>query len=149
MVQNISTATAEKFRIGELCLKKYKYWWVLLRVSQATLGSLVLINTTGRTDFGDLTEEEAAELAPITKEIEAVLRRVFSFDKINYLMLRMKDPEVHFHIIPRYSSLRTFNGREFLDKNWPVLGDSLNNSIPMSEEELMGLYSYLAKELGG
>ncbi|HZU51781.1 MAG TPA: hypothetical protein VE968_07895, partial [Sphingomicrobium sp.] len=40
-------------------------------------------------------------------------------ERINYLMLMMLDPHVHFHVIPRYSEPRTWNGVEFVDEGWP------------------------------
>jgi diadenosine tetraphosphate (Ap4A) HIT family hydrolase len=32
----------------------------------------------------------------------------------------MKDPNVHFHLIPRYSSEFEFAGQKFFDPDWPV-----------------------------
>jgi diadenosine tetraphosphate (Ap4A) HIT family hydrolase len=43
------------------------------------------------------------------------------YERINYLMLMMVDPHVHYHVIPRYSTSRTFNGVEFVDAGWPAL----------------------------
>jgi diadenosine tetraphosphate (Ap4A) HIT family hydrolase len=34
-------------------------------------------------------------------------------------MLMMVDPEVHFHVIPRYSMPRSWKGIEFADAGWP------------------------------
>ena len=34
-------------------------------------------------------------------------------------MLMMVDPNVHFHVIPRYSEPRSWNGIEFPDAGWP------------------------------
>ena len=44
----------------------------------------------------------------VTRHIEGVLGRTFNYDRINYLMLMMVDPDVHFHVIPRYETQRTF-----------------------------------------
>ena len=47
-------------------------------------------------------------------------------------MLMMKDNEVHYHIIPRYSSNRTFDSLMFNDFGWPGLPDLKNcNDIEM------------------
>ena len=55
---------------------------------------------------------------------------MFQYDKINYLMLMMIDPNVHFHILPRYSENRDFEGFYFKDYGWPGLPDfSKNNEI--------------------
>ena len=42
-----------------------------------------------------------------------------SYERINYLMLMMVDPNVHFHVIPRYSEARQWDGVEFPDAGWP------------------------------
>jgi diadenosine tetraphosphate (Ap4A) HIT family hydrolase len=60
-----------------------------------------------------------AELATITKEIEATLVAELAYDKINYLMLMMVDPHVHFHIFPRYSGARTLDDVTVDDAGWP------------------------------
>jgi diadenosine tetraphosphate (Ap4A) HIT family hydrolase len=33
----------------------------------------------------------------------------------------MVDPDVHFHVIPRYSSARSFSGVEYPDRGWPAV----------------------------
>jgi len=38
---------------------------------------------------------------------------------INYLMLMMVDPDVHFHVIPRYASVRQHAGVQYADAGWP------------------------------
>jgi glycerol-3-phosphate cytidylyltransferase len=74
--------------------------------------------------------------------IERILKEKFSYSKINYLMLMMVDPEVHFHIIPRYENGTEFSGKNFPDKSWPGPPD-LSKSIDISEEE----QSKLCREL--
>jgi diadenosine tetraphosphate (Ap4A) HIT family hydrolase len=39
--------------------------------------------------------------------------------KINYLMLMMVDPHVHFHVLPRYEGDRSHGGIEVVDAGWP------------------------------
>ena len=46
-----------------------------------------------------------------------------AFEKINYLMLMMVDKEVHYHVLPRYSETRKFEGVAFPDPGWPVAPD--------------------------
>ena len=48
-----------------------------------------------------------------------VLRGFVAYEKINYLMLMMVDPDVHFHVLPRYQAPRTFGGATFPDTGWP------------------------------
>ena len=51
--------------------------------------------------------------------IERLLKAKTAYEKINYLMLMMVDPDVHFHVIPRYSGEREFGGLAFPDAGWP------------------------------
>ncbi len=60
-----------------------------------------------------------SELKQITTVVESSLKDLFKYDKINYLMLMMVDPDVHFHILPRYSATRVFGQAEFTDPGWP------------------------------
>ena len=34
-------------------------------------------------------------------------------------MLMMVDPNVHYHVLPRYEETRTFEGATFEDPGWP------------------------------
>ena len=57
----------------------------------------------------------------VVREIEHALKAVFDYEKINYLMLMMVDPNVHFHVIPRYSEPRSACGLTVPDPGWPAL----------------------------
>lgn len=115
--------TIEKFGFPATLLREFEHWVVLLRPAQPTLGSLVLAAKSGATDFSALPPEAHAELSKVTTAIEAALRDFVSYEKINYLMLMMVDPNVHFHVIPRYEGSRSFEGLEYIDAGWPKLPD--------------------------
>ena len=53
--------------------------------------------------------------------MESALAKAFQYDKINYLMLMMVDPDVHFHVLPRYAQPMQFADMEFIDAGWPVM----------------------------
>lgn len=112
-------ATAEKFGYPESLVARYEHWLVLVRPAQPTLGSLVLVCTDPVGSFGQISSEASRELQHAVAEIERVLGEAFDFEKINYLMLMMVDPDVHFHVLPRYSSEKSFEGQAFLDATWP------------------------------
>ena len=111
--------TIEKFGWPETLVKEFDNWVVLLRPAQPTLGSLVLAAKSDATAFGDLPREAHAELKQATGAIETALRRFSGYAKLNYLMLMMVDPQVHFHVIPRYEGTREWQGMEFADAGWP------------------------------
>ena len=54
-------------------------------------------------------------------DIERVLGEFVQFEKMNYMMLMMMDPDVHYHVLPRYEGNRNHNGIEFVDAGWPAL----------------------------
>jgi diadenosine tetraphosphate (Ap4A) HIT family hydrolase len=111
--------TAVKFGHPDTLVADYDHWCVLLRPGQVTLGSLVLVCKDEATRFSDISPEAFAELARATRDIETGLAAFRPYDRINYLMLMMVDPDVHFHVIPRYGAPQGFEGVDFADAGWP------------------------------
>lgn len=114
-------ATMRKFGAPQTIIRQYQYWSVMLRPAQATLGALVLAAHEPAEAFSQLSPESFTELHSITGQIESALTKAFQYDKINYLMLMMVDPDVHFHVIPRYAQPKPFAGMEFIDAGWPAM----------------------------
>jgi diadenosine tetraphosphate (Ap4A) HIT family hydrolase len=137
-------ATIEKFGWPASLVHEFEHWLVLVRPAQPTLGSLVLAAKSDATAFGDLTVEAHAELKQASAAIERALARLMSYEKLNYLMLMMVDPHVHFHVIPRYDGIHKWNGREFVDAGWPRLPD-LATAVALSAEEIQLLVQDLRK----
>lgn len=113
--------TLTKFGYPDSLIKEYNNWYLLLRPEQVTIGSLVLITKFGEEKYSELSNKSFTEFEKIVKEVESVLSDCFAYDKINYLMLMMVDPEVHYHIIPRYSHEVKFKEVKFSDFGWPGL----------------------------
>ena len=111
--------TVEKFGWPATLVKEFEHWVVLARPAQPTLGSLVLAAKSDVTAFGDLPAEAHAELKQATAAVESALSRAVNYAKLNYLMLMMVDPDVHFHVIPRHSGTRRLAGLELPDAGWP------------------------------
>jgi diadenosine tetraphosphate (Ap4A) HIT family hydrolase len=112
-------ATIQKFGYPETLIQEYQRWVVLLRPQQVTLGSLVLACKEPVRQFAEVSPAGFAELKQAVGDLEATLSLAFKFDKLNYLMLMMVDPDVHFHVIPRYAEPRDFEGQTFSDQSWP------------------------------
>ncbi|MFZ2998186.1 HIT family protein [Sphingobium sp.] len=127
-------ATMKKFGWPDSLIADYDYWVVLLRPAQPTLGSLVLAAKSGATAFGDLDGAAHAELKAVTAAIEAALTQAVGYAKINYLMLMMVDPHVHFHVIPRYEGTRSGGGLTVTDAGWPGQPD-LNAAVKVASED--------------
>ncbi len=116
-------ATMRKFGAPQTVIRQYQYWSILLRPAQVSLGSLVLTAHEPAHAFSELSQFSFIELHQVTKQMETALTKAFEYDKLNYLMLMMVDPDVHFHVIPRYAQARQFNNIEFLDYGWPGAPD--------------------------
>ena len=139
--------TGRKFGYPDTLLAEFDHWLVLLRPAQVTLGSLVLLCTDEAARFGEISSEASTELKTATSRIEEVLASAFAYDKINYLMLMMVDPDVHFHVIPRYEGEREFEATPFTDAAWPGPPDvtsALDLSDPLFQALLRDLRTRFA-----
>jgi diadenosine tetraphosphate (Ap4A) HIT family hydrolase len=112
-------STLETFGYPNSLIGEGDHWAVLMRPKQVTVGALVLAAKSGALAFGALPRQAYAELGVMTAKCEAMLKAAFAPDKINYLMLMMVDPHVHFHVLPRYAAVREVDGRSFADTAWP------------------------------
>lgn len=116
-------ATLAKFGYPATLLKELEHWCILLRPAQATLGAVVLCSRHEATALADLPPAAFAEMHTAVSLIETRLKAFRPFRKINYLALMMVDPQVHFHVLPRYAEAQTFEGISFPDPGWPALPD--------------------------
>jgi diadenosine tetraphosphate (Ap4A) HIT family hydrolase len=137
-------STIQAFGYPRTLLREYDRWIVLLRSKQATLGALVLACKDEAKAFPDISKEAFAELATATRQIEATLRATFACDKLNYLMLMMVDPDVHFHVLPRYAAEREFLGVRFSDPGWPKV-PNLGHENELTPEVFESLRRHLSE----
>ena len=136
--------TISKFGYPATLIAEYQHWVVLLRPAQPTLGSLILAAKSEVTAFSELKPRAFTELGTVTAAIEKVLKQAVAPAKINYLMLMMVDPNVHFHVIPRYEGGRGFSGIDISDAGWPgvpVLGEARK----LEADEIEKLIGWLRK----
>ena len=135
----VPNATVEKFGYPKSLISEYAHWVVLLRPQQVTLASLILACKSPATEFSRIGESSFETFGTVVSDIESCLRRTFSYDKINYLMLMMVDPHVHFHVLPRYGSIRDFAGKTFIDAGWPSAPDlgAVNDITESQRSELL------------
>ncbi|EQB08176.1 MAG: family hydrolase [Novosphingobium lindaniclasticum] len=140
-------ATMEKFGYPHTLVAEFAHWAVLARPTQPTLGSLVLAAKSDATAFGALPAESHADLKLATAAIEAALRKAVGYDRLNYLMLMMVDPHVHFHVIPRYEGAREWQGQEFVDCGWPKVPD-LGHAVALDGDDLAALVEWLKEHFG-
>ncbi|MFC1701162.1 HIT family protein [Pseudomonadota bacterium] len=117
----MTNQTAVRFGYPDTLIREYDHWLVLLREPQATLGSLILCEKSEAIEFSGISMQSFKEMSLVVADIERALKAAFSYEKINYLMLMMVDPNVHFHVIPRYSQSQSACGLTIADPGWPVV----------------------------
>ena len=125
-------STIEKFEYKRTLIREYDYWVVLLRPTQVTLSSLVIVCKEDAESISSISSLANSEFQIVVKDVEQVLKYIFNYDKINYLALMMLDKHVHFHVLPRYSESILFNGIKYSDKYWP-LAPQLSEKLNISE----------------
>jgi len=131
----MSNPTLLKFGYPGTLIREWDHWAVLVRPVQVTLGSLVLAARGDWTAYSQLPDVAFQEQAHAIRAIESALAQFCAFKRINYLMLMMVDPNVHFHVIPRYSEPRDWMERRFEDKGWPG-APQLKSGIALDPERL-------------
>jgi diadenosine tetraphosphate (Ap4A) HIT family hydrolase len=134
--------TIRRFGYPATLIAEYAHWVVLLRPAQPTLGSLILAAKGEATAFSDLDSAAFAELQQAVRDIERVLADAVGYTKINYLMLMMVDPHVHFHVIPRYEGERSACGVAVRDAGWPKV-PVMGEAIALSEEQIQAVSAWL------
>ena len=144
----MSNPTSERFGYPRTLIREYQHWLVLLREDQVTLGSLVLCARSDVTAFADLPAPAFAEMAQVVTDIEHSLAATINYEKINYLMLMMADPNVHFHVLPRYPGERSACGITMVDQGWPA-APQLAAPRTLGAAESSELVDYFAKHWVG
>jgi diadenosine tetraphosphate (Ap4A) HIT family hydrolase len=139
----VTNSTARKFGYPRTKVAETDHWLVLVRPQQPTFGSLVLVCKEDAQAFSDLSSAAFADLKIAVRGVEALLREVVDYQRINYLMLMMVDPDVHFHVIPRYEGERSHGGHTFADAGWPG-PPALASHVALGEEEAAALAAEFA-----
>lgn len=116
-------------------IAEYDHWCVLVRAAQATLGAMVLVCKEEATSFSTISPAAFGELGSVIGDIEAASKYFREWDKINYLMLMMVDPNVHFHVLPRYGEAQAFADLAFEDTGWPGQPD-LAGGVKLSPDQI-------------
>lgn len=134
--------TITRFGFPQTLVREYEHWVVLLRPAQPTLGSLVLAAKSDVTDFASLEPAAFAEMGQAVADIEAALQAAVKYSRINYLMLMMVDPHVHFHVLPRYEGERRAGGLSIADTGWPKL-PVLGDAVELEADQIATLVEWL------
>jgi diadenosine tetraphosphate (Ap4A) HIT family hydrolase len=136
--------TVRRFGYPATLIADYRHWVVLLRPSQPTLGSLVLAAKGEAMAFSDLDPAAFGELATVVRDVETALRAAVDYAKVNYLMLMMVDPHVHFHVIPRYDGERSAAGVTVADAGWPK-APALGEAVELDAGQIQAVAAWLKR----
>ncbi|HEY1606855.1 MAG TPA: HIT family protein [Allosphingosinicella sp.] len=134
--------TIRRFGHPATLVAEYAHWTVLLRPAQPTLASLILAAKSEATAFSELDAAAFAELQRAVDDIEGVLAEAVGYAKINYLMLMMVDPHVHFHVLPRYEGARSARGVTVTDAGWPK-APALSEAVALDAGQIEALTAWL------
>lgn len=134
--------TIRRFGYPETLVAEDEHWVVLLRPAQPTLGSLILAAKSEATAFSALDPEATAGLHATIRDIERTLATAVGYAKINYLMLMMVDPHVHFHVIPRYQGERSACGVTVMDAGWPKV-PALGEAVTLEPAQVEAMVGWL------
>ncbi|HLL30946.1 MAG TPA: HIT family protein [Allosphingosinicella sp.] len=130
--------TIVRFGYPATLVAEYEHWVVLLRPAQPTLGSLVLAAKAEETSLAALPAEAFAEMGRAVADVERALGAAVRYEKINYLMLMMVDPHVHFHVIPRYEGERSACEVNVSDAGWPKV-PALGEAVELEPDQVRAL----------
>lgn len=109
-----SEASFERFVV-----KDYKHWTLFIHANQFILGRVYIwAKRKDCLDFADITLEEREELFEVMKKVKVALSKLFQPDLFNWDALGNYTHHMHLHVLPRYRTPRTFDGREFKDVSW-------------------------------
>ena len=142
----MSNETMRRFGYPNSLVVEYEHWVILVRPDQPTLGSLVLASTSEARGFSELPPEAFAQLRMAVSDIEAMLTAAVAYEKINYLMLMMVDPHVHWHVIPRYEGVREHGGLSVADSGWPKM-PNLGEAVKLDPSQVATMRQWLGSLL--
>jgi diadenosine tetraphosphate (Ap4A) HIT family hydrolase len=109
----------DTFRLDDLTVTERGGWILSVRPAQLKLGAMVISAAGGQQRFQDLTAGDGAGYISIVAAAERLAQEVYGAVRINVVALMMKDPVVHYHVLPRYDAAVDRHGITWTDDDWP------------------------------
>jgi diadenosine tetraphosphate (Ap4A) HIT family hydrolase len=130
-------------------LRSYENWFLQLYASdQYFIGRCVAVLKTHKVDITELTPKEREELfGTVLEELHTALDETFQPDLYNYGSFGNDARHFHLHIVPRYKSSISYNGRTFIDEYWGRTYQQHQPSVRLHEPELQELRSHISESL--
>lgn len=132
---------------------KTKYWEVELAENQAYLGRSFVTLIRDCPNLSELKEEEIEDFFKIVKSLEKAIKKAFGAEMFNWTCL-MNDaykktppnPQVHWHMRPRYRTPVNFEGKSFEDTEFAHHYDNKRKDI-ISEDLLKKITDKIKQNL--
>jgi len=112
------------------------YWTVYLAPSQRYLGTCVIAINRTCSNLSELEDVEWKEFSGIVREMEYVLDKIFNPTLFNWscfknaaFRIENPEPQVHWHLIPRYKENTKFEGIEFEDPDFGYIPQPIKREI--------------------
>ena len=131
------TEFRENFRLDELTVAEHGDWVISVRPAQLTLGAMVISTRRGELELASLTPESGVDMTRAFGTAERLAKDVYGAVRINLACLMMKDPIVHYHVLPRYDQAVERYGHTWEDADWP--GPPTFGPAPTSDEVLAAI----------
>ena len=101
------------------------YWDVRLNQNQKYLGRCAVVLRRSCPRLSEVTTEETLAFMEIVKDLEALVQKTFGATMFNWAcamnhayQVSPPNPQVHWHIIPRYDRSVVFVGKTFHDEKF-------------------------------
>lgn len=135
--------TFSKFGWPATRIAETAHWAVMLRPVQPVLGALVVACKGEARSLGAAGTEAMGDLARVAGGVERMFDATIAPDKVNWLALMMVDPDLHFHVLPRYDGEREAAGIALSDAGWPG-PPRLDAGRSLTDAECAALTNHLA-----
>lgn len=128
--ETLQSSRPTEYRQGApIAIAQDDHWIVAVNENQATLGRIYLVLRRHEEDVASLTSEEQASMFRQVRRVRVALTQLFAPDHFNYMFHMNLVRHAHFHIYPRYASVRHFAGVHFHD---PEYGNHYNPSAELA-----------------
>jgi diadenosine tetraphosphate (Ap4A) HIT family hydrolase len=101
-------------------IRESRHWRIALNRNQDLLGKLIVVLRRHEEAVVALSVAEWADLQGEVVWATKRLADAFAPDHFNYAFLQNQDRHVHLHLIPRYATARSVDGRQFTDPAYPA-----------------------------
>jgi diadenosine tetraphosphate (Ap4A) HIT family hydrolase len=120
-----------------MLITERKYWNIFLAPSQRYLGTCVIAIKRHSSNLSELEDVEWMEFSKIVREMEIIIQNLFKPTLFNWSCFKNAayrsdnpDPEVHWHLIPRYNYEIEYHGIKFEDPDFGYIPQPITREIP-------------------